>query len=80
MPGPKPCSARRPRSPLLRPPRSANMAPGMYSDDCEMTVGLMKALRAEGAAGLDAEGMLSAWVEEWELAKTRSVARFREQP
>eukprot|EP01062_Namystynia_karyoxenos_P038680 TRINITY_DN28098_c0_g1_i1.p1 TRINITY_DN28098_c0_g1~~TRINITY_DN28098_c0_g1_i1.p1 ORF type:complete len:417 (+),score=89.40 TRINITY_DN28098_c0_g1_i1:70-1251(+) len=43
---------------------------GTYSDDCEMTVGLMKALVAEGSA-LDAAGMLRHWKAEWDLAKAR---------
>merc|ERR1712232_1102442 len=37
-----------------------------YSDDCEMTVGLMKALMKYGLA-LGEQGMLQAWEEEWRL-------------
>lgn len=43
---------------------------GMYSDDAEMTVGLMKGLMLEGV-DIDEEGMLRAWMVEWDLAKQR---------
>ena len=45
-------------------------APGMYSDDAEMSVGLMKALSRGGIAIHKGE-MLEAWREEWDLAKQR---------
>jgi len=42
---------------------------GMYSDDCEMTVGTMKALMKCGAeyAKLQESDLLQAWEEEWRL-------------
>ena len=47
-----------------------NNVRGFYSDDCEMTVGLMKALVSDGVA-LDKDKMLEAWRMEFELAKKR---------
>lgn len=43
---------------------------GFYSDDAEMTVGLMKGLVQHGA-GIDRDGMMRAWLDEWEVAKRR---------
>lgn len=54
----------RPRRPPWR------VAPGMYSDDCEMTVGLMKGLTRDGLA-ITSAGMLAAWKEEWDLSAVR---------
>merc|ERR1719210_976024 len=45
---------------------------GMYSDDCEMTVGLMNALIQKGTA-LDSTAMLQAWRDEWELAGRQRI-------
>merc|ERR1719247_2019401 len=43
---------------------------GMYSDDAEMTVGLMNGLMCDGAS-IDEEGMIKAWMAEYQLAKRR---------
>mmetsp|Transcript_14146 Transcript_14146/g.45705 ORF Transcript_14146/g.45705 Transcript_14146/m.45705 type:complete len:164 (-) Transcript_14146:636-1127(-) len=60
-----------PSNPVLYEEFRENNVRGFYSDDAEMTVGLMKALVKEGASGLDAEGMLRAWKAEWDLANCR---------
>lgn len=49
-----------------------NIVPGFYSDDCEMTVALMKGLVADGV-GIDAAGMLRFWKDEWDLSATRPL-------
>lgn len=43
---------------------------GCYSDDCEMTVGLMKGLMRYGRS-IDAEQMLAVWKEEWDMSAQR---------
>ena len=45
---------------------------GMYSDDCEMTVGVMMALVAHGTA-LDEAQLVAAWQQQWELARCRPL-------
>ncbi|CAE7244474.1 frmA [Symbiodinium natans] len=59
-----------PENPVKREEHKFNSVRGMYSDDCEMTVGLMKALVKDGMAASE-DAMLTAWREEWELAKCR---------
>ena len=44
-----------------------NFLAGMYTDDCEMTAGLMHALMADGLKGeLDGDDMLQWWYEEYQ--------------
>eukprot|EP00038_Savillea_parva_P014740 m.217170 g.217170 ORF g.217170 m.217170 type:complete len:406 (+) comp28963_c0_seq1:164-1381(+) len=59
-----------PHNPAMPVSWAANRVTGMYSDDTEMTVGLMKGLMKDGIA-LDMDGMLRAWRDEWELSKQR---------
>ena len=59
-----------PDNPVLVEAFKVNNVRGFYSDDCEMTVGLMKALVSDGVA-LDKDKMLEAWRMEFELAKKR---------
>ena len=47
-----------PDNPVLSEMHRRNNVRGFYSDDCEMTVGLMKALQQHGVAALDEEKML----------------------
>jgi ADP-ribosylglycohydrolase len=61
-----------PESPVLTDSKKENNVRGFYSDDTEMTVGLLKALVRDGV-GLSKEGMWQAWTAEWELAKTRPL-------
>eukprot|EP00928_Gymnodinium_smaydae_P004138 TRINITY_DN11438_c0_g3_i2.p1 TRINITY_DN11438_c0_g3~~TRINITY_DN11438_c0_g3_i2.p1 ORF type:complete len:415 (+),score=72.67 TRINITY_DN11438_c0_g3_i2:61-1245(+) len=60
-----------PWSPCMEPHDVYNHVPGMYSDDCEMTVGLMKALLGPKGQNIEAPEMLAAWRAEWDLAKLR---------
>ena len=59
-----------PENPVKREEHKFNSIRGMYSDDCEMTVGLMKALVEHGTE-IGEDAMLMAWREEWDLAKGR---------
>ena len=59
-----------PSNPAMAASWGFNNVRGMYSDDAEMTVGLMKGLVTYGRA-ITAEQMLCAWRAEWDLAKTR---------
>eukprot|EP00746_Dinoflagellata_sp_MGD_P022875 gnl/MRDRNA2_/MRDRNA2_153553_c0_seq1.p1 gnl/MRDRNA2_/MRDRNA2_153553_c0~~gnl/MRDRNA2_/MRDRNA2_153553_c0_seq1.p1 ORF type:complete len:441 (-),score=72.60 gnl/MRDRNA2_/MRDRNA2_153553_c0_seq1:432-1754(-) len=52
------------------PPWWNNKMHGMYSDDCEMTVGLMNGLAQKGHV-IDAQGMLQVWKNEWDLSARR---------
>ena len=65
-----------PHNPVLAARFRHNNVRGFYSDDAEMTAGLMKALVQHGAVA-DREQMLSAWHDEWELAKTRPPPAVR---
>eukprot|EP00929_Paragymnodinium_shiwhaense_P104630 TRINITY_DN6920_c0_g1_i1.p1 TRINITY_DN6920_c0_g1~~TRINITY_DN6920_c0_g1_i1.p1 ORF type:complete len:393 (-),score=70.42 TRINITY_DN6920_c0_g1_i1:197-1375(-) len=47
-----------------------NNVRGMYSDDAEMTVALMKGLMKEGTS-MDEEAMVKCWMDEWNLAMRR---------
>jgi len=47
---------------------------GMYTDDCEMTVGLMHALVADDMAGnLTPDAMLSYWKREYDSARRHNL-------
>ena len=59
-----------PENPVKPDEHKFNSIRGMYSDDCEMTVGLMRALVEHGTDAAEDE-MLTAWRLEWELAKRR---------
>ena len=59
-----------PDNPVLDPRHRENNVRGFYSDDAEMTVGLMKGLVKKGI-GIDKDEMLEAWREEFDLAKER---------
>eukprot|EP00310_Coccolithus_braarudii_P017149 CAMPEP_0183337342 /NCGR_PEP_ID=MMETSP0164_2-20130417/5015_1 /TAXON_ID=221442 /ORGANISM="Coccolithus pelagicus ssp braarudi, Strain PLY182g" /LENGTH=400 /DNA_ID=CAMNT_0025507013 /DNA_START=93 /DNA_END=1295 /DNA_ORIENTATION=+ len=59
-----------PHNPVMSPELRRNNVRGFYSDDAEMTVGLMKALAIYGNK-LDRDGMLRAWNDEWEISKRR---------
>ena len=59
-----------PQNHILLEQYRRNNVRGFYSEDAEMTVGLMKALVAHGSS-LDRDTMLRAWKDEWEVAKTR---------
>lgn len=59
-----------PKNPMRRTEWNTNTACGMYTDDCEMTVGLVNGLLAHGLQ-LGEEEMLKAWQAEWDLAKKR---------
>eukprot|EP00966_Prymnesium_polylepis_P022810 524832-Prymnesium_polylepis.1 len=65
-----------PHNPVLIERFRRNNVRGFYSDDAEMTVGLMKGFVQHGRA-LDADGMLCAWHDEWEIAKTRPPPAVR---
>jgi len=58
-----------------------NYQPGMYTDDCEMTVGLMHAMMQVEASSLTADKMIDFWTAEYHRAKhttllSRVWARF----
>ena len=61
-----------PENPAKPEEHRFNSIRGMYSDDCEMTVGLMKAFLEHGM-NVTEEAMLTAWRVEWELAKRRPL-------
>mmetsp|Transcript_18180 Transcript_18180/g.23933 ORF Transcript_18180/g.23933 Transcript_18180/m.23933 type:complete len:415 (-) Transcript_18180:129-1373(-) len=48
---------------------SQNFICGMYTDDCEMTVGLMKALLSPKGVNIDADDMIEWWRKEYENSK-----------
>eukprot|EP00913_Durusdinium_trenchii_P012009 g11282.t1 len=61
-----------PENPAMKEEHKVNNIRGMYSDDCEMTVGLMKALmKAKDLQDLSENDLLEAWREEWLLALQR---------
>jgi hypothetical protein len=60
-----------PDSPVLPAEHRVNNVRGFYSDDTEMTVGLMKGLVRSGVE-LDEAGMWQAWSDEWDIAKARA--------
>jgi len=59
-----------PKNPMRRTQWDTNQACGMYTDDCEMTVGLMNGL-VEHGLDLREDDMLQAWQAEWDLARER---------
>lgn len=59
-----------PKNPMRRSEWNTNSACGMYTDDCEMTVGLINGLITHGLQ-ISAEDMLDSWQAEWDLAKKR---------
>lgn len=59
-----------PVNPVQKEEWKINSVRGMYTDDCEMTVGLMNGLIAEGVQ-IEADGMLRAWRAEWDLGMRR---------
>eukprot|EP00435_Cladocopium_sp_Y103_P034285 s1863_g8.t2 len=61
-----------PQNPAMKEDHKPNNIRGMYSDDCEMTVGLMRALmKAEHLKDLGEPEMLEAWQNEWLLSQHR---------
>lgn len=65
-----------PHNPVMMEEYRRNNVRGFYSDDAEMTVGLMKALVEHGIC-IGRDEMLSAWHNEWELAKRRPPPAVR---
>jgi len=59
-----------PKNPMRRSEWNTNTARGMYTDDCELTVGLLNGLLQHGLQ-LREDEMLQAWQAEWDLAKKR---------
>jgi len=59
-----------PKNPMRRSEWNTNSACGMYTDDCEMTVGLINGLLTHGLQ-ISAADMLESWQAEWDLAKRR---------
>jgi len=59
-----------PENPMRRTEWNTNSACGMYTDDCEMTVGLVNGLLKYGLQ-ISTDDMLQSWQAEWDLAKRR---------